>query len=167
MRPVVVVHVSYFILPRTLSRLFDVNLWLLLSFTCLFFIIRHLRYFPLLVVPLVRPNTAVVAATWTNALGGRVAVSARRASITKTSAATSASARSATWANIATWKSSLAPPSPPRPISSLLSSLVWPPSSVCLTPHGLSLDCYLSSSPFHLFFWLNFNLHYSLLQPIR
>jgi hypothetical protein len=57
-----------------------------------------------LVVLLVRVNTEVVAATWTNALGGRVAVSARPASITKMSAATNAFARSATWANIATWK---------------------------------------------------------------
>ena len=76
---------------------------LLSFFSRVYFIIRDLRYFPLLVVPLVRRNTAAVATTWTNALGGRVAVLARRASITNTNAATSASARSATWANIATW----------------------------------------------------------------
>jgi hypothetical protein len=57
-----------------------------------------------LVVLLVRVNTEVVAATWTNALGGRVAVSARLASIIKMKEDTSASVHSATWANIATWK---------------------------------------------------------------
>lgn len=116
---------------------------------CLCVCVWHLFFS--LVVQRVRLNTEVVAATWMNAHGGLVAVTARLALIIKTSAATSASVRWAIWASIATWKSSLAPPSPPPPISSLLSSLVSPPSSVCclvtLTQH---LKPFSSSSRLHL-----------------
>ena len=151
MRPVVVVHVSYFILPRTLSRLFDVNLWLLLlSFTCLFFYHSAPAIFPSFSCPTGQTKYGsscrdVDECAWRPCRRfGSTCVNYEDERGYECICPLGYMGKHCDL-------ESLAPPSPPRPISSLLSSLVWPPSSVCLTPHGLSLDCYLSSSPFHLF----------------
>ena len=78
------------------------------------------------------PSTAVRAATSTSANSGGRAGTARRASTTPTSASTSVCVRPATGAAIATCACCPTPPSPTRPISSLPSSLVWPPCFVCV-----------------------------------